>query len=160
MTILRTAAAGGVAVALSFGVVPGASATVRTGAGLVRGVDISAYQHAGRPVNWGLLAREGIRFVAIKASESTYYTNPYYKSDARAAAAAGLAVLPYVFANPASGHGTSTARFAVRAVRTPVLRGRPPIVVDLENDPYKKNRDCYGRSGRNRTGHGRTGVGR
>lgn len=145
---MRAAAAGvagGAAVALSVAVAPGASAAAaRAGQFPVRGVDISAYQHGGKPINWRQLAAEGIRFVGIKVTESTYYTNPFYKSDARAASAVGLAVLPYVFANPATANGTRTALFAVRAVRTPALRGRPPLVVDLENDPYRKNRDCYG----------------
>ncbi|WP_187365635.1 GH25 family lysozyme [Trebonia kvetii] len=111
-------------------------------------MDISAFQHAGRAIDWRLLAAEGIRFVGIKVTESTYYTNPFYKADARAASAVGLAMLPYAFANPAAANSTSTAWFAVRAVRTPALRGRSPLDVDLENDPYKKNRDCYGMRGR------------
>ena len=149
MRMAAAGVAGGAAVALSVAVAPGASAAAaRAAERPVRGVDISAFQHAGRAINWRLLAAEGIRFVGIKVTESTYYTNPFYKSDARAASAVGLAVLPYAFANPAAANGTSTAWFAVRAVRTPVLRGRPPLVVDLENDPYKKNRDCYGMRGR------------
>ena len=109
----------------------------------IRGLDISAHQHAGSPINWGLLRRQGLRFVAVKVSEGTYYRNPYYASDARAAAAAGLAVLPYVFANPGTAGGTATAKFALGTVgkRGPA---RLPLVVDLENDPYKKAADCYG----------------
>ncbi len=112
----------------------------------VRGLDISAYQHRRTPINWMLLARDGLRFVSVKVSEGDYYRNPYYRSDARAAAAAGLAVLPYVFANPARAAGAPTARFAVRV--TGSLRGpaRLPLVVDLENDPYRAGVDCYGRS--------------
>lgn len=148
---MRTAVAGvagGAFVALSVAVAPGASAMpARAGERPVRGVDISAFQHAGKPINWRLLAAEGIHFVGIKVTESTYYTNPFYQADARAAAAAGLAVLPYTFANPAAANGTRSALFAVRAVRTPALRGRPPLAVDLENDPYKKNSDCYGVGG-------------
>lgn len=52
------------------------------------------------------------------------YTNPFYKSVARAASAVGLAVLPCVFGNPAAAYGTRTAWFAIRAARTPALRGR------------------------------------
>jgi lysozyme len=141
--MLRTAVAGGVVVALSCAVVPDAhAAQARTGQP-VRGLDISAYQHTGTPINWLRLARDGLRFVSIKASEGTYYLNPYYASDTRAAKAAGLAVLPYVFANPASAGGQATARFAIKA--TGITRGKAglPLVVDLENDPYKKNADCY-----------------
>ncbi len=65
-----------------------------------------------------MLAKQGVRFVAVKVSEGTYYLNPYYKSDAGAAGAAGLQVMPYVFANPASGNGTATASYAVSAMGT------------------------------------------
>ncbi|MGH3278348.1 MAG: GH25 family lysozyme [Trebonia sp.] len=145
VTILRVAAAGGVAAALTLAVVPGARASVAKPASAgqpIRGLDISAYQHRGDGIHWGALAGEGIRFVAIKVSEGTYYANPYYRSDARAAARSGLAVLPYVFANPARAGGTATARYAVTAEGS--ARGTLPLVVDLENNPYKKADDCYG----------------
>lgn len=144
VTILRTATLSGVAVALSLAALPGASATVTEVAGRpVRGMDISAYQHAGAPINWALLAKQGVQFVSVKVSEGTYYLNPYYKSDARAAMAAGLRVMPYVFANPAGSNGTATANYAVDA--TGALRGAAwPFVVDLEDDPYKEHFDCYG----------------
>ena len=145
VTTLRLAVIGGVAVTLSLAALPGARATVAETAGTpVRGVDISAYQHTGPPINWAVLARQGVRFASIKVSEGTYYLNPYYKSDAQAAAAAGLQVMPYVFANPGSSNGTATANFAVSATGT--LKGSAwlPFVVDMENDPYNKHTDCYG----------------
>jgi GH25 family lysozyme M1 (1,4-beta-N-acetylmuramidase) len=143
--MLRVAAAGGVAAALSLALAPGAraaAATVDGGTRNARGVDISAYQHTGPPIEWRLLFREGIRFVGIKAAEGTYYVNPYYGADARGAAKAGLAVLPYVFANPARAGGAATASFAL--ARASRARGRLPLVVDLENDPYTQHADCYG----------------
>jgi GH25 family lysozyme M1 (1,4-beta-N-acetylmuramidase) len=135
--------AGGVAVAVSLTASPALAATlVRSGGVPERGIDISAYQNGNGPINWRELARHGIRFVAIKASESTYYKNPYYRSDARAAARAGLDILPYVFANPARADGSATATFAVRAARYHRGHGALPLVVDLENDPYSVS-DCY-----------------
>jgi GH25 family lysozyme M1 (1,4-beta-N-acetylmuramidase) len=119
-----------------------AAALVRSGGVPERGIDISAYQNANGPINWGELAGHGIRFVAIKASEDTYYTNPYYLPDARAASRAGLAVLAYAFANPDRAGGAATAAFAVRAAHYRRGRGALPLVVDLENDPYSTN-DCY-----------------
>ncbi|HEY3881339.1 MAG TPA: GH25 family lysozyme [Trebonia sp.] len=141
--MLRTAVAGGVAVALSCAVAPDAHAAQARTVQPVRGLDISAYQHTGTPINWPRLARDGVRFVSVKASEGTYYLNPYYASDTRAAKAAGLAVLPYVFANPASAGGKATARFAIKATGITRRNAGLPLVVDLENDPYKKNADCY-----------------
>jgi GH25 family lysozyme M1 (1,4-beta-N-acetylmuramidase) len=135
----------GVAVALSLTVVPGARPEAAKAASEpVRGLDISAYQHAGTPINWALLVRQGVRFIAVKVSEGTYYRNPYYPSDARAAAAAGLRVMSYAFANPRRSAGPATASYAVRAVRAAHAATGLPLVLDLENDPYKKATDCYG----------------
>ena len=57
-------------------------------------------------------------------------------------------MLPYVFANPGSASGASTARFAVSAAGNLRGPGRLPLVVDLENDPYRAGADCYGLDGR------------
>jgi GH25 family lysozyme M1 (1,4-beta-N-acetylmuramidase) len=158
--MLRVVTAGGAALALTLATAPGVHAAPRGHAAhraraaaagpyarLVRGLDISAYQHGRTPINWRLLARDGIRFVSVKVSEGTYYRNPYYQSDVRAAAAAGLAVLPYVFANPARAGGAPTARFAVRVTGSLRGPGRLPLVVDLENDPYRAGANCYGLRG-------------
>jgi GH25 family lysozyme M1 (1,4-beta-N-acetylmuramidase) len=113
----------------------------------VRGLDVSSYQHIGRTINWRLLGREGMKFAAIKVSEGTYYTNPYYASDARAAAAAGLSVMPYVFANPHQAPGGVTARFGIAAAHYVRGRSKLPLEVDLENDPYTRSEHvnaCYG----------------
>jgi len=119
-----------------------AAAHARSAAGPERGIDISAYQHADGPIDWTELARHGIKFAAIKVSEGTYYTDPYYQSDARAASRAGLAVLAYAFADPDRAGGAATASFAVRAARDQRTSGALPLVVDLENDPYATS-DCY-----------------
>jgi GH25 family lysozyme M1 (1,4-beta-N-acetylmuramidase) len=125
---------------LAFSLVTGTRAGADT---WIRGIDVSSYQHVDRTINWRLVSRSGIRFAAIKASEGTYYTNPYYAGDARAAAAAGLSVVPYVFANPASAPGAATARFGVAAAG--YARTGLPVEVDLENDPYAAGH-CYGLS--------------
>jgi GH25 family lysozyme M1 (1,4-beta-N-acetylmuramidase) len=119
-----------------------AAAMTQTGGGPERGIDVSAFQNANGPIDWRELAGHGIRFVAIKTSEGTYYTNPYYLPDARAASRAGLAVLAYAFANPDRAGGAATASFAVRAAHYRRGHGTLPLVVDLENDPYSTS-DCY-----------------
>lgn len=144
VTIPRVAAIGVAAVAFGLAVGPGVHAAATQSASTpVRGLDISSYQHAGTSINWTRLATQGIRFVSIKASEGTYYRNPYYTSDARGAAAAGLRVMPYVFANPNRGGGAATASYATDALRTVQGPFMLPLVVDLENDPYEKRTDCY-----------------
>jgi lysozyme len=154
VTTVRAALAGAAVVTLlCAGAASAQAADSRTTAAAkagktVRGLDISSYQHLGqaKAINWGQLAREGIRFTAVKATEGTYYRNPYYASDVRNASAAGLAVLPYVFANPAKEGGKATASYALSVIGKG--HGREPIVVDLENDPYAKHAPCYARRGR------------
>jgi GH25 family lysozyme M1 (1,4-beta-N-acetylmuramidase) len=151
VTIPRLAVAGGVVIALSLTALPdaraatGNAAAAPAAAGAVRGLDVSAYQHTKGPIDWLRIARMGFTFAGVKASEGTYYSNPYYRSDTRAAAAAGLAVLPYVFANPRRAGGRATASFAVGVTGNLHGPGQLPFVIDLENDPYKKADDCYGR---------------
>jgi GH25 family lysozyme M1 (1,4-beta-N-acetylmuramidase) len=119
-----------------------AAAMTQAAGGPERGIDVSAFQNANGPIDWRELASHGVKFVAIKASEATYYTNPYYLPDARAASRAGLAVLAYAFANPDRAGGAATASFAIRAAHYRRGHGTLPLVVDLENDPYSTS-DCY-----------------
>jgi len=135
----------GVALVLSHTMPHETRATLTSASGQpVLGIDISSYQHSGGPIDWLQLARDGVRFVAIKATEGTYYVNPYYASDLRAATAAGIPVLAYAFANPTSAGGAPTARYAMDAA-SDTADGPPklPLVVDLEDDPYSSDH-CYG----------------
>jgi hypothetical protein len=54
--------------------------------------------------------------------------------------------MPYVFANPGRDGGAATANFAARTVGTGGGSARLPLVIDLENDPYRRATDCYGLS--------------
>ncbi len=153
VTVVPVATVGGAALLLSLAAAPSAHAApgaagdaagARHVARPVRGLDISSYQHGKAPINWPLLARHGISFVSVKVSEGTYYHNPYYQADVRAAHAAGLAVLPYVFANPVRAGGASTARYAVRITGSLRRPTQLPLVIDLENDPYRAGADCWG----------------
>jgi GH25 family lysozyme M1 (1,4-beta-N-acetylmuramidase) len=115
---------------------------------VLRGVDVSSFQHlGGKSIDWQALVRDGIRFTGIKVSEGTYYANPYYSTDAGAARAAGLDVLPYVFANPRDSGGAATAAFAIGVSAYHKGSRTLPLAVDLENDPYSakgKPGNCYG----------------
>src|SRR5215467_2136630 len=47
-----------------------------------QGVDVAAYQHPnGDNINWNRVAKSGIQFAAIKATEGTYYKNPFALTD-------------------------------------------------------------------------------
>jgi len=130
----------------------------------VQGTDVSSVN--GSSINWtGVAGSE--RFVAVKATEGNYYTDPDYRADVADAAAAGLFVMPYVFANPygwngsnqnsGNGAGNVQADYAwkqeISKVTAPAYASSAlmlPVAVDLEPDPYvnteKNSNQCYGLS--------------
>ena len=115
---------------------------------LKRGVDVAAYQHPnGAAINWGKVARSGISFAAVKATEGTYYRNPYALSDIKAARAAGLSVGAYVFAIPNGNGGRRGARGAGRLLVSYLgpLAASVPVMLDIEFNPYSGG-FCYGRT--------------
>ena len=114
----------------------------------LQGVDVAAYQHPnGENINWSGAAKSGIQFAAVKATEGTYYRNPYALSDLAEAKAAGLSVFAYVFAIPNGNGGSASAaaqadyllRYLSSAGGKP-----PPIMLDIEYNPY--GAECYGLS--------------
>jgi GH25 family lysozyme M1 (1,4-beta-N-acetylmuramidase) len=128
----------------------------------VQGTDVSSVN--GSSINWaGVAGSEG--FVAVKATEGNYYTDPDYQADVTEAVAAGLFVMPYVFANPYgwngsnqnSGNGSGNVQAdyawkqAISKVTAPAYASSArmlPVAVDLEPDPYvnseKNSNQCYG----------------
>jgi GH25 family lysozyme M1 (1,4-beta-N-acetylmuramidase) len=119
-----------------------------------QGIDVSSLQHPRNAViNWADVAGAGSTFAAIKASEGTYYVNPYYASDAVQAASAGLLVMPYAFANPfhakVNGSAKEQADVAVRQLTSAAMPAGQmlPLALDIEPDPYavrQKTNQCYG----------------
>lgn len=61
------------------------------------GLDISNHQNSAGAVYFNQIKSSGYNFVIIKASEGNYYQDPYFKSNADGAAAAGLKVAAYHF---------------------------------------------------------------
>jgi GH25 family lysozyme M1 (1,4-beta-N-acetylmuramidase) len=127
-----------------------------TPASPVQGTDVSSVN--GSSINWADVAGSE-RFVSVKATEGNYYTDPDYQADVTQAAANGLYVMPYVFANPYAGNGSGTvqADYAWKTIGaaaiTPAYKSNAlmlPVVVDLEPDPYvnseTNSNQCYGLS--------------
>ena len=117
-------------------------------AGAVQGVDVAGFQHPGGvSINWRKVARAGIKFAAIKATEGAYYRNPFALTDLAEAKAAGLSVMAYAFAIP-NGNGSSASPVAQADYLTKYLASAggtlPPIMLDIEYNPYGS--ECYGLS--------------
>lgn len=121
-----------------------------------QGIDVSSLQHPHNAViNWPDVAAAGNTFAAIKASEGTYYVNPYYAPDAVQAARAGLFVMPYALANPFSakvnGSAKEQADVAVRQLTSAAVPASQmlPLALDIEPDLYAASQNtnqCYGLS--------------
>ena len=107
----------------------------------VLGIDVSSHQ--GR-VNWSTYARQGKRFAYVKATEGTYYKNPYFRSQYTGSSDAGLIRGAYHFANPRRSSGKAQATYFVRNGGGWTADGRTlPGVLDIEYNPYAGG-TCYG----------------
>jgi lysozyme len=119
--------------------------------GTALGVDVSSLQHQGGAViDWAQVAGAGYRFAFVKATEGSYYANPYFASDVAGAKAAGLVVAAYHFANPGYSSGTLQADFALDYAGQAGVGADGstlPFIADLEYDPYASEdhtNECYG----------------
>ncbi len=124
---------------------------VSPAAQMTQGIDVSDHQHVdGATINWPLVAAAGYKFAFIKATEGSYYVNPYYASDSAAARRAGLFTAAYHFAIPNDSSGTLQADLAVDAAGATTGGRNLPLILDIEYDPYTKEDHtkgwCYGLS--------------
>jgi GH25 family lysozyme M1 (1,4-beta-N-acetylmuramidase) len=139
--------------------VPAATAIPAAAAGTpapASGVDVSGLTTFSSGTPWTALAQAGNTFVGVKATEGNYYVNTAYGKDVAGATAAGLYVMPYVFANPYPGNGTAVQQ-ADYAWTNEISKASPaysssklmlPLVLDIEADPYASSEphgnQCYG----------------
>lgn len=102
----------------------------------VQGIDVASFQHAGGPIIWSDVAAAQYKFAFIKVSEGSYYTNPYYASDATGAQGVGLFTAPYAFAIPNYSGGALQADYALDAANYAPNGRTLPLILDIEYDPY------------------------
>jgi GH25 family lysozyme M1 (1,4-beta-N-acetylmuramidase) len=126
----------------------GASPAAVAATAMVQGIDISSRQHpGGAPIDWAKVAAAGYKFAFIKATEGSYYVNPYYSADVAAARKAGLFTAAYHFAIPNDSSGTLQADLAVDAAGATSGGRNLPLILDAEYDPYVSldhTNACYG----------------
>ncbi len=119
---------------------PAGSEAVAGTATRLRGLDVSHWQG---DVDWAAVWAKGGRFAYMKATESTTYTDPYFKQNYNGSYAAGLIRGAYHFALPDRASGTAQADFFVDhgGGWSPDGRTLPPVL-DIEYNPYGGT--CYG----------------
>ncbi|SHG63973.1 Lyzozyme M1 (1,4-beta-N-acetylmuramidase), GH25 family [Jatrophihabitans endophyticus] len=111
-------------------------------AGVVYGMDVSHYQGS---INWGAQYSAGARFVYIKATEGTTYTDPNFGSNYTGSYDAGFIRGAYHFARPGSSSGAAQANyFLAHGGRWSGDGKTLPGALDMEYNP--SGATCYGLS--------------
>jgi GH25 family lysozyme M1 (1,4-beta-N-acetylmuramidase) len=106
------------------------------------GVDVSGYQGN---VAWSTLWSSGVRWAYTKASEGTYYTNPYFAQQYNGSYGVGMIRGAYHFATPDTTTGATQAAYFVANGGGWSKDGKTlPGVLDIEWNPYGDA--CYGKS--------------
>ncbi|MFF1295976.1 MULTISPECIES: lysozyme [unclassified Streptomyces] len=106
------------------------------------GVDVASYQGN---VAWTTLWNSGARWAYTKASEGTYYTNPYFSPQYRGSYDVGMIRGAYHFATPDTTTGATQANYFVDHGGGWSADGRTlPGTLDIEWNPYGDS--CYGKT--------------
>jgi GH25 family lysozyme M1 (1,4-beta-N-acetylmuramidase) len=105
------------------------------------GIDVSSYQGN---VNWGGQWQFGIRFAYVKATEGTYYTNPYFAQQYNGSYNVGMIRGAYHFGIPNQSAVAQADYFASHGGRWSADGRTLPPALDIEYNPYGAT--CYGLS--------------
>jgi GH25 family lysozyme M1 (1,4-beta-N-acetylmuramidase) len=120
----------------------GAATPTSAEATQTEGVDVSAYQGNAA---WSTLWSSGVRWAYTKATEGTYYTNPYFAQQYNGSYGVGMIRGAYHFATPDTTTGATQANYFVDHGGGWSKDGRTlPGVLDIEWNPYGAS--CYGKS--------------
>ncbi|MGW2387784.1 lysozyme, partial [Streptomyces sp. NPDC001658] len=94
---------------------------------------------------WSTLWNSGVRWAYAKATEGTYYTNPYHPQQYGGAYDVGMVRGAYHFATPDTTSGAAQADYFVNHGGGWSEDGRTlPGALDIEWNPYGPS--CYGKS--------------
>ncbi|GAA2231884.1 lysozyme [Streptomyces nogalater] len=120
----------------------GASDPPASRATQTEGVDVSSHQGE---VDWRSLWDSGVRWAYTKATEGTYYTNPYFTQQYDGSFDAGMVRGAYHFATPDTAGGAAQADYFLAHGGGWSADGKTlPGVLDIEWNPYGDA--CYGKS--------------
>nr|WP_231707690.1 GH25 family lysozyme [Arthrobacter sp. zg-Y919] len=108
----------------------------------IQGLDVSSHQNN---VDWNSAWNQGGRFAYVKATEGTYYKNPYYNQQYVGSANVGMVRGAYHFAIPSPGSAVSEAHYFVDNGGGWTGDGRTlPPLLDIEYNPYPQlGNTCY-----------------
>jgi GH25 family lysozyme M1 (1,4-beta-N-acetylmuramidase) len=108
----------------------------------VEGMDVASHQGN---VDWASWWGQGKRFAYVKATEGTYYTNPYFAQQYNGSYNVGMIRGAYHFARPDTTSGATQANYFVDHGGGWSADGKTlPGALDIEYNPYGAT--CYGLS--------------
>lgn len=120
----------------------GAAATMSGVVAQTPGLDVSSWQGN---VNWSRVAADGAKFAIVKATEGTYYRNPYFSQQYTGAYNHGIIHGAYHFATPDTSGGAAQADYFIAHGGGWSGDGRTlPGMLDIEWNPYGGM--CYGKT--------------
>ena len=138
----RTLAALTLAAALVATALTALTGSPASAATVTYGQDVSGHQGN---VNWSAQWSAGSRFAYVKATEGTYYTNPYFAQQYNGSYNVGMIRGSYHFARPDTTSGATQANYFVDHGGGWSRDGRTlPGALDIEYNPYGAT--CYGLS--------------
>ncbi|MEU2184016.1 lysozyme [Streptomyces thermolilacinus] len=106
------------------------------------GVDVSSHQGN---VNWPALWTSGVKWAYVKATEGTYYKNPYFAQQYNGSYNIGMIRGAYHFATPDTTSGAAQADYFVNNGGGWSRDGKTlPGALDIEWNPYGSA--CYGKT--------------
>ncbi|GAB16549.1 putative lysozyme [Gordonia effusa NBRC 100432] len=96
------------------------------------GPDVSSHQHPGSTfINWFAVRAAGQQLAMVKATESTWYVNPYFVPDSLSMRAAGLIRGTYHYADPSRSATAQALFYATTVLGQNGILDLPPVL-DLE----------------------------
>ena len=105
-------------------------------------MDVSSHQGN---VAWSTLWSSGVKWAYAKATEGTYYTNPYFAQQYNGSYSVGMIRGSYHFATPDTTGGATQADYFVDHGGGWSQDGRTlPGALDIEWNPYGAS--CYGKT--------------
>ncbi len=79
----------------------------------VSGIDVSSHDHTSAGIDWPAVAASGVAFAYVKATEGTFYANPYFAADYQSAKNSGLYAGAYAFGRPDLGDPVGQADYFI-----------------------------------------------
>jgi GH25 family lysozyme M1 (1,4-beta-N-acetylmuramidase) len=120
----------------------GPTDAIRAAATQTPGIDVASHQGN---VDWAYWWGQGKKFAYVKATEGTYYTNPYFPQQYNGSYNIGMIRGAYHFARPDTTTGATQANYFVDHGGGWSGDGKTlPGALDIEYNPYGAT--CYGLS--------------